>query len=63
VRLYLTDAGQARQRELGTRHARDVARALGARVSSDELATLAAICQKLAAPAGTALPPETKEIP
>jgi DNA-binding MarR family transcriptional regulator len=62
VRLYLTDAGQARQRELGARHARDVARALGARVSSDELATLAAICQKLAGPDGRPVPHDPKEI-
>jgi DNA-binding MarR family transcriptional regulator len=62
VRLSLTDAGHARQRELGARHARDVARALSARVSSDELATLAGICQKLAAPNGPAVPQDTKEI-
>ncbi len=48
VRLLLTDAGRARQRELGLRHARDVARAMTARVTADELAQLSTICAKLA---------------
>lgn len=48
VRLYLTAEGRARQRELGRRHARDVARIMRARVTTDELAALRAICCKLA---------------
>jgi DNA-binding MarR family transcriptional regulator len=48
VRLSLTADGRARQRELGLRHARDVTRAMHARVSLDELATLTAICHQLA---------------
>jgi DNA-binding MarR family transcriptional regulator len=47
VRLYLTEAGRARQRELGRRHARDVARAMTARITADELSRLSAICAKL----------------
>lgn len=52
VRLSLTEEGRARQREVGRRHARDVARALNARVSAAELATLTTICQKLARDGG-----------
>ncbi|MBX6752345.1 MAG: MarR family transcriptional regulator [Micromonosporaceae bacterium] len=48
VRLFLTEEGQARQRELGRRHARDVARIMRARVTTDELAALRTICGKLA---------------
>jgi DNA-binding MarR family transcriptional regulator len=49
VRLFLTDEGRAYQRELGLRHARDVARAMHARgVSTAELGALQAICRKLA---------------
>jgi DNA-binding MarR family transcriptional regulator len=48
VRLFLTAEGQARQRELGRRHARDVARIMRARVTTDDLAALRAICGKLA---------------
>jgi DNA-binding MarR family transcriptional regulator len=48
VRLYLTAEGRARQRELGRRHARDVARIMRARITTDELAALRAICCKLA---------------
>jgi DNA-binding MarR family transcriptional regulator len=54
VRLCLTDDGAAAQRELGRRHARDVARAMHARITGDELAELTAICRRLAAGAGTA---------
>jgi DNA-binding MarR family transcriptional regulator len=48
VRLFLTEEGRARQREVGLRHARDVARAMHARVSGEELAALQTICRKLA---------------
>jgi DNA-binding MarR family transcriptional regulator len=52
VRLYLTEEGRARQHELGRPHARDVARAMHARLSPDELAVLETICRKLAAEPG-----------
>jgi DNA-binding MarR family transcriptional regulator len=48
VRLSLTAAGRERQRRIGVRHARSVARALTADLDRDELAQLAAICWKLA---------------
>jgi DNA-binding MarR family transcriptional regulator len=50
VLLMLTDVGLLRQRQIGRAHARSVARALGSRVSRDEMAQLAAICRKLAGP-------------
>jgi DNA-binding MarR family transcriptional regulator len=49
VRLALTEAGRTAQREVGLRHARDVARAMNARIGAEELAALAAICHRLAA--------------
>ncbi|WP_117213752.1 MarR family winged helix-turn-helix transcriptional regulator [Allorhizocola rhizosphaerae] len=49
VRLSLTDAGRARQREIGRLHARSVARAVTAELNADELRQLATICWKLAA--------------
>jgi DNA-binding MarR family transcriptional regulator len=49
VRLSLTAAGQARQRQIGRRHARSVARAMTAGLTAAELGQLAAICLKLAA--------------
>jgi DNA-binding MarR family transcriptional regulator len=49
VRLALTAAGRDLQRGIGRRHARDVARALTATLTSAELAQLEALCQKLAA--------------
>jgi DNA-binding MarR family transcriptional regulator len=49
VRLSLTPAGRARQRQIGRRHARSVARALTAGLTAAELGQLAAICLKLAA--------------
>jgi DNA-binding MarR family transcriptional regulator len=49
VRLSLTDAGRDKQRQIGRRHARSVARAVTARVSTEELRQLEAICGKLAA--------------
>jgi DNA-binding MarR family transcriptional regulator len=48
VRLSLTDAGRDRQRQIGRRHARSVARALTAELTGDELRQLATICWKLA---------------
>jgi DNA-binding MarR family transcriptional regulator len=48
VRLSLTGAGRARQREIGRRHARGVARAMTAGLTHGELAQLETICQKLA---------------
>jgi len=49
VRLSLTAAGRARQRQIGRRHARSVARAMTAGLTAAELGQLAAICLKLAA--------------
>jgi DNA-binding MarR family transcriptional regulator len=48
VRLSLTAAGRSRQHEIGRRHARDVARAMTAGLTRDELAQLETICRKLA---------------
>ncbi len=48
VRLSLTGAGRACQRQIGRRHARSVARAVTARASAGELRQLEAICRKLA---------------
>ena len=48
VRLSLTDAGRARQRQIGRRHARGVARAMTARLNPAELRQLEAVCLKLA---------------
>lgn len=53
VRLSLTDEGRARQREVGRRHARDVARIMHARLDADDLAALERICRKLSADEGT----------
>jgi DNA-binding MarR family transcriptional regulator len=50
VLLSLTDAGRARQRDIGRRHARGVTRAMTARLSHGELAQLETICRKLAVP-------------
>jgi len=49
VRLSLTAAGRGRQRQIGRRHARSVARAMTAGLTAAELGQLEAICQKLAA--------------
>jgi DNA-binding MarR family transcriptional regulator len=46
VQLSLTGAGRARQRQVGRRHARSVARALTA-LDPGELGELETICQKL----------------
>ena len=48
VRVSLTDAGRARQRQVGSRHARGVARALTAALTPGELRQLEEICRKLA---------------
>jgi DNA-binding MarR family transcriptional regulator len=48
VRLSLTDAGRALQREVGGRHARGVARAVTAGLNRGELSQLETICRKLA---------------
>jgi DNA-binding MarR family transcriptional regulator len=48
VRLSLTDAGRALQRQIGRRHARDVARAMTAELTPAELRQLQVICLKLA---------------
>ena len=48
VRLSLTEAGQALQRQIGRRHARGVARAMTTELTPAELRQLEAICLKLA---------------
>ena len=48
VQLSLTAAGRDVQQQVGRRHARDVARAMTAGLSHDELRQLESICQKLA---------------
>jgi DNA-binding MarR family transcriptional regulator len=48
VRLSLTEAGRAVQRQVGRRHARSVASALTAALDPGELRELETICQKLA---------------
>jgi DNA-binding MarR family transcriptional regulator len=48
VRLSLTDAGRAAQRQIGRRHARSVAQAMTAGLDPGELRQLEAICLKLA---------------
>jgi len=48
VRLSLSGAGRAVQREVGRQHARSVARGMTAGLSRGELAQLEAICRKLA---------------
>jgi DNA-binding MarR family transcriptional regulator len=48
VRVSLTDAGRALQRQIGRRHARGVARALAAGLSPGELRQLETMCLKLA---------------
>jgi DNA-binding MarR family transcriptional regulator len=48
VRLSLTGAGRAIQRDVGRKHARSVARAMTAKLSRSELAQLETICVKLA---------------
>jgi len=55
VRLSLTEAGRAVQRQVGRQHARGVARAMTAGLDPAELRQLETICAKLAA-APTARP-------
>jgi len=63
VRLSLTGAGRAVQRDIGRQHARDVARAMTARLDPAELAQLEAICLKLAAqPAGPVAADDTTKV-
>ncbi|HTT55266.1 MAG TPA: MarR family transcriptional regulator [Streptosporangiaceae bacterium] len=54
VRLALTAAGRARQRQIGRRHARSVARAMTAGLTGAELGELETICLKLARQPGLA---------
>jgi DNA-binding MarR family transcriptional regulator len=54
VRLSLTDAGRAMQRQVGRQHARSVAFALTAALDPGELSELETICQKLASQPVTA---------
>jgi DNA-binding MarR family transcriptional regulator len=63
VRLSLTESGRDMQRHIGRRHARSVARAVSAAVSTDELRHLETICRKLAGmPVSTTTPgPATQE--
>jgi DNA-binding MarR family transcriptional regulator len=48
VRLSLTDAGRAVQRQVGRAHARTVAGVMTAGLTRDELGQLEALCRKLA---------------
>ena len=52
VRLSLTEAGRSRQRQVGRKHARGVARAMTVGLNPGELGQLEAICLKLAATNG-----------
>jgi DNA-binding MarR family transcriptional regulator len=61
VRISLTAAGRDRQRQIGARHARSVARALTAELTGDELAQLSTMCWKLARPPIAASRNEAKE--
>ena len=47
VLVSLTPAGRERQRQVGRRHARSVARTLTASLDRTELSQLASLCQKL----------------
>jgi len=53
VRLSLTAAGRTRQRAIGRRHARSVARAMTAGLTRAEMAQLETICRKLACASDT----------
>jgi len=55
VRLSLTGAGRALQRQIGRPHARSVARAMTATLSSGEIRELETICRKLACQTGPLL--------
>jgi len=60
VRVTLTAAGRIRQRQVGRKHARSVARAMTAGLSGDELRQLETICVNLASPAAPPSRPTTK---
>ena len=63
VRVSLTDAGRALQRQIGRRHARGVARALAAGLTPGELRQLETICLKLARqPAAAAAADENEDM-
>ncbi|NDL60525.1 MarR family winged helix-turn-helix transcriptional regulator [Phytoactinopolyspora mesophila] len=49
IRLSLTEPGREIQRRIGRRHARDVARAVSAALTLQELEQLQTLCQKLTA--------------
>jgi len=53
VRLSLTAAGRARQRAIGRRHARSVARAMTVGLTRAEMTQLEMICRKLACASDT----------
>ena len=53
VRLSLTAAGRVRQRAVGRRHARSVARAMSAGLTRAEMEQLETICRKLACASDT----------
>jgi DNA-binding MarR family transcriptional regulator len=61
VRLALTAAGRDLQHGIGRRHARDVAGAMTADLTTAELAQLETLCRKLAAAPMTAR--DTQEVP
>jgi DNA-binding MarR family transcriptional regulator len=48
VRLSLTPAGRALQHQVGSAHARDVARAMTAALTPSEISELETLCSKLA---------------
>lgn len=54
VLLSLTDAGRTLQRQVGGRHAVDVARAMGSELSREELAAIVELMGKLVAGAANA---------
>jgi DNA-binding MarR family transcriptional regulator len=51
LRLSLSERGRALQREIGRRHARSVASAVGTALTGEEQRQLEALCRKLAAAA------------
>ncbi len=61
VRLALTAAGRDLQHRIGRRHARDVAQAMTAGLTSTELTHLETLCRKLAAAPMTVR--DTNEVP
>jgi DNA-binding MarR family transcriptional regulator len=63
VRLSLTAAGRARQRQIGRRHARGVASAMTARLDPAELRQLEAMCLKLSCPPASDMSPASDPNP